>query len=56
MPNVIPFPVVPITDYEPPAFGGAPVLPPVVVTRRRPTCPAPRSADEYKTGTCGGVH
>lgn len=41
MPNVIPFPVVPITDYEPPAFGGAPVLPPVAVTRRRPTCPAP---------------
>lgn len=40
MPNVIPFPVVPITDYEPPAFGGAPVLPPVAVTRR-PTCPAP---------------
>lgn len=41
MPNVIPFPVVPITDYEPPAFGGAPVLPPVAVTRRRPACPAP---------------
>ena len=44
MPNVIPFPVVPITDYEPPAFGGASVLPPVVVTRRRPTCPAPTVA------------
>lgn len=44
MPNVIPFPVVPITDYEPPTFGGAPVLPPVVVTRRRPTCPAPTVA------------
>ena len=41
MPNVIPFPVVPITDYEPPAFGGPPVLPPVAVARRRPTCPAP---------------
>ncbi len=41
MPNVIAFPVVPITDYEPPAFGGPPVLPPVAVTRRRPTCPAP---------------
>ena len=41
MPNVIPFPVVPISDYEPPAFGGPPVLPPVPVARRRPTCPAP---------------
>lgn len=41
MPNVIPFPVVPITDYEPPAFGGPPVLPPVAATRRRTTCPAP---------------
>ena len=26
------------------------------IDRYRPTCPAPRSADEYKTGTCGGVH
>ena len=41
MPNVIPLSVVPITDYEPPAFGGPPVLPPVAVARRRPTCPAP---------------
>lgn len=41
MPNVIPFPVAPITDYEPPAFGGAPVLPPVAASRRRPPCAAP---------------
>ncbi len=43
MPNVIPFPsgVVPVTDYEPPAFGGPPVPPPVAVTPRRPICPAP---------------
>lgn len=43
VPNVIPVPsgVVPVTDYEPPAFGGPPVLPPVAVTRRRPICPAP---------------
>lgn len=41
MPEVIPFPVVPITDYEPPAFGGPPVLPQLARPRRRPTCPAP---------------
>ena len=50
MPSVIPFPVVPITDYEPPAFGGPPVLPPVAASRRRPPCPArtvvrPRAQD-----------
>jgi len=37
--------VVPVVDYEPPAFGGAPVLPPVTSLRHRtqvPVQPAPR--------------
>lgn len=38
--------VVPVVDYEPPAFGGAPVLPPVtsIRPRARPTPPAPHRA------------
>lgn len=31
----------PVIDYEPPAFGGPPVLPPVTALRPRPRTPAP---------------
>lgn len=33
--------VIPVADYEPPAVGGPPLLPPVTRVRRRPPCPAP---------------
>lgn len=39
--------VVPVVDYEPPAFGGPPMLPPVTALRPRrrvPTAPVARSA------------
>lgn len=53
MPNMIPRPssVVPITDYEPPAFGGPPALPPVTAVRRRPVCPTPTVARPPAEGT-----
>jgi hypothetical protein len=34
----------PVVDYEPPAFGGAPVLPPVTTLRPRAEPPAPPEA------------
>ena len=33
-------PVIPVVDYEPPAFGGSPRLPPATVLRQRPEAPA----------------
>lgn len=41
--------MVPVVDYEPPAFGGPPVLPPVAATRprrRTPMPPVPRTPAE----------
>lgn len=40
--------VSPIADYEPPTFGGPPVLPPVISLRRRqvPVRPVPRTRAE----------
>jgi hypothetical protein len=36
-------PVVRVVDYEPPAFGGAPVLPPVTALRAHTQVPVPRA-------------
>ena len=35
-------PVVPVVDYEPPAFGGPPVLPPVTALATRPVAGRPQ--------------
>lgn len=38
-------PVLPVVDYEPPAFGGSPTLPPVTALRHRPPRTDPSGID-----------